>query len=565
MATTPVERSSMRPRTDAFTFILHWGLVAALILSLLTGLRIAADYDGSVAGAISRKLGWLLLEGSVIHWHIWSGWTLTFIAVSYAAFLWRSRQAGRIKVDRSRWRRLRLAVQRGKFWSDVSAWFAANVLVYQLGFVLIGLMALTGWLLYSGFFGVDLYVMGTIHGIVAYSFLLYIAVHILAQLKAGTFWKIFQPRLDHGVAAGLAVILAGLAMIAVFLADRTGFVDLPITRVAEPPALDGDAGDPAWRLTPAVAVRTARGANFPNGEVTVTVKAVHDGERVYFQFRWPDAQRSQKHLPLIKEADGWRVLQSEYEINDEDDFYEDKFAVVLARSPTLASGTVHLGTNLVSGPHLPVTRGLHFTEDGSLVDMWHWKSVRTGGMQPARVDDNYFGPLMESRKPGVRYTGGYTQDPADGGSYVLNWTKLEPDQPLGETLVVPQFLPADAALLERTGDPRLDPTVSDEGIWYFQREEVVSYEPALDDYPIGTVLPGVVIDGSFDGDRGDLLAGAAWRDGYWTLEVGRALDTGSKFDVPLSKDAPTYLWLAAFNHSQTRHSQHLHPVRLVLQ
>jgi cytochrome b subunit of formate dehydrogenase len=243
MATTPVERSSMRPRTDAFTFILHWALVAALILSLLTGLRIAADYDGSVAGAISRKLEWLLLEGSVIQSHIWSGWTLTFIAVSYAAFLWRSRQAGRVKVDRSRWRRLRLAVQRGRFWSDVSAWFAANVLVYQIGFALIALMALTGWLLYSGFLGVDLYVMGTIHGIVAYSFLLYIAIHILAQLKAGTFWKIFQPRLDHSMAAGLAVIISGVAVIAVFLADRTGFVDLPIIRVAEPPP---------WTATPAI-------------------------------------------------------------------------------------------------------------------------------------------------------------------------------------------------------------------------------------------------------------------------------------------------------------------------
>ncbi|MGH6920209.1 MAG: cytochrome b/b6 domain-containing protein, partial [Geminicoccaceae bacterium] len=178
----------MRPRTDAFTFILHWGLVAAVILSLLTGLRIAADYDDSIAGTISRNLEWLLLKGSVIEWHIWSGWTLTFIAVSYAAFLWRARQAARVKVDRSRWRRIRLALRERKFWSDMSAWFAANVLVYQVGFVLIGLMALTGWLLYGGVFGVDLYVTATIHGIVAYAFLLYIAVHVLTQLKAGTFW-----------------------------------------------------------------------------------------------------------------------------------------------------------------------------------------------------------------------------------------------------------------------------------------------------------------------------------------------------------------------------------------
>ena len=565
MANSPVARPAKQTRTDAFTFILHWGLVAAVVLSLLTGLRIAADYDGSAAGAISSKLGWLLPKGAVIEWHIWSSWALTFIAISYAAFVWRARQAHRVKVDRSTWKRIRLAWRHGSFWSDAPAWFAANVLVYQVGFLLIALMALSGWMQYGGLnFGLTPYAIATVHGLLAYAFLLYIAGHVFAQVKAGAFWKIFRPRLDHGLAAGLAVIMAGMAVTGFLLVDRVAFTDLRVVSVGIPPALDGAPDDPAWARTRAVDVRTGRAANYPNGEVTVTLKAVHDGERAYFRFRWPDPERSQKHLPLIKREDGWHVLQSEFDINDEDDFYEDKFAVLLARSPTLASGTVHLGQDLVSGPHLPITRGLHFTEDGSLVDMWHWKSVRTGGMQPAHMDDNYFGPLMEPQA-GVRYTGGYTQDPKTAGGYTLNWTKLLPDRPLGETPVVPRFLPTDAALLERIGSPDLDPAASDQGSWYFRRDEVVDYDPALDVYPIGTILPGVVVDGAFSGDRGDLLAGAAWRDGYWTLEVSRALDTGSKFDLPLTTGEPVYLWVAVFNHTQTRHSQHLHPVRLVLE
>jgi hypothetical protein len=559
-----VAPTKTRPRTDAFTFVLHWAVVAAVALSLLTGLRIAADYDGSVAGALSAKVPWLLLGGPVIEWHVWSGWTLTFIAVSYAAFLWRAHALHRVKVDRSVWLRLRLARQRGRLWSDVPAWFATNVLVYQAGFVLIGLMALTGWLMYAGFtLGLGHFRIGTIHGLIAYGFLLYVAVHVIAQLKAGNFWKIFRPRLDHGLAAGIAVVVSGAVVVFAFLVDRTGYVDLPIARVAEPPVLDGDPNDPAWVASQGATIHTSRGANFPNGEVAVAIRAVHDGQRVYFQFRWPDPERSNKHLPLVKEAAGWRVLQSEFDSNDEDDFYEDKFAVALARTPALASGTVHLGQDLVRGPHLPITRGLHFTEDGSVVDMWHWKSVRTGGMQPARMDDNYFGPLMASTKPGVRYTGGYTHDPAAGGGYDLNWTKLNPDKPLSETLVVPKFLPAHDPMTERIGATDLDPA-GGAGTWSLQRGEVVGYDPALDDYPVGTVLPGVVIDGSFAGDRGDLPAAAEWRDGHWTLEVGRVLDTGSEFDVPLVPDRPVYLWVAVFNHSQTRHSQHLHPVRLML-
>ena len=43
-------------------------------------------------------------------------------------------------------------------------------------------------------------------------------------------------------------------------------------------------------------------------------------------------------------------------------------------------------------------------------------------------------------------------------------------------------------------------------------------------------MPGVLITGNYEGDRGDLLGGARWKDGYWTLEIARKLKTGSKYD-----------------------------------
>ena len=36
--------------------------------------------------------------------------------------------------------------------------------------------------------------------------------------------------------------------------------------------------------------------------------------------------------------------------------------------------------------------------------------------------------------------------------------------------------------------------------------------------PVGTVMPGVLISGNYEGDRADLTGGARWKDGYWTLE-----------------------------------------------
>lgn len=562
-------RLTLRPaaqRSDVFTLVLHWVMVVALIVSLLTGLRVAVDYDGSVAGGFAGWLVWLLLEGRVIDWHIWSGWTLTFIAIAYAVFLWRSGETVRVKLDRSVWRRISQARRSGKLWSSEPAWSAVNVVLYQLAFLLIAIMAVTGWMQYWDVtFGLSLYTVSTVHGVASYGFVLYVVVHILSQLKTGTFWKIFRPRLAHTVAAMLAVLVSAAAVVAAYVFDRGALADLRVAKVDQAPKLDGDPNDPIWGKAHPVAIHTTRGANLPNGAVTVDVKALHDGERAYFQFSWPDPQRSQKHLPLVKVEGGWRVLQSEFEINDEDEFYEDKFSVALAPTPALGSGTAHLGQNLINGPHLPTTRGLHYTENGRLVDMWHWKSVRTGNMTPAMVDDDHFGPPTPSEKPGARYTGGYAQDPNEAGGYTLNWTKLEPDKPLAETLVVPKFLPVSADLLARIGTPDLDPDAGDEGQWYLAKGETVPYEPELDHYPVGTVLPSVVIDGPFAGDRGDVLAGARWQAGRWTLEVSRLLDTGSEFDVPLVAGQNTYLWVAVFNHTQTRHSQHLHPVRVVLE
>lgn len=558
--------STSGPRSDLFTFVVHWAMVGALIVSLLTGLRIAVDYADSITGSISRWMVAILPEGAVITWHLLSSWTLFVLGVAYVVFLWKSRQAARVVADRSVIQSVRTARQRGRLWTDRSAWFAINRLLYQIAFFLLVLMALTGLALYTGqTLGLGVRSVATVHGLAAYGILAYVLFHMLAQFKAGTFWKIFKPRFVHVAVASAAGIVAVIAVGAVYLFDHTQSTDLEIAKVNVTPILDGHPDDAAWQQTAAVTINTARGENLPGGEVPVEVRAVHDGERVYFQFRWPDAQRSYKHLPMIKVQGGWHVMQSKFEVNDEDDYYEDKFSVVLAHVPSLGSGTVHLGQNLISGPHRPTNRGLHYTSDGSYADMWHWKSVRTGLMTPSLVDDNYFGPPAPSTKSGKRYKGGYAADPSDGGGYSLNWTKLQEDKPLSETLVQPKFLPTDPNLLRTMERVSFDPEAGDKGVWFLKASNTQPYRPELDTYPMGTVMPSVVIKGPFQGDRGDLISGSNWRDGYWTLEVARVYDTGSMYDVPIKKDGKdVFLWVAVFNHTQTRHSQQLHPIRLVL-
>ncbi|HXH03098.1 MAG TPA: ethylbenzene dehydrogenase-related protein, partial [Candidatus Competibacteraceae bacterium] len=518
-------------RTDAPTLLLHWGMVITLTFSLLTGLRLAADAEDSVW---ARTLSGLLLQGTVTRWHVWAAYALTLLALGYVVYLWRARLAARVALDGVRRHGLRAADRRQR-------WSALNVLVYWLAFALILVAAGSGALLYFAPGLLPSAILLWLHQAVAWAVLGYVALHVLAQLALGglpQLLKILRPRLAYGSAAAAALVIALAGGGLLYAVDRSVSAgELVIARTATPPTLDGDPEDAAWRAVPAVSVHTSRGANFPGGESEVRIRAVHDGERVYLLFEWTDPTRSQKHLPLVKTEQGWKVLQKEYGIEDEDDYYEDKFGVMLAHSPEIAAaGTAHMGRQPLDGkPPAKGGRGLHYTSDGSIVDAWHWKSVRSGALD--QIDDNYFGPPLEpDADPNKRYPGGYTQDPKSGGGFKMNWEKFS-DGPLK-----PLRLPKDPALLQRMGKIDLDPDSGDDGLFFLAWEDTVPYAPELDTYPLGTVMPSVLTEGPFQGDRGDVSAHASWRDGWWRLEVSRKLDTGSRFDVALRPGEPVYLW-----------------------
>jgi hypothetical protein len=95
--------------------------------------------------------------------------------------------------------------------------------------------------------------------------------------------------------------------------------------------------------------------------------------------------------------------------------------------------------------------------------------------------------------------------------------------------------------------------------------ETVPYSKELDDkIPVGTVLPGVLIMGDYEGDRADLVGGAKWKDGHWTLELSRDLRTASQYDIDFIPGHEVFMWVSAFDHNQTRHTRHMRPVRVIL-
>jgi hypothetical protein len=199
--------------------------------------------------------------------------------------------------------------------------------------------------------------------------------------------------------------------------------------------------------------------------------------------------------------------------------------------------------------------------------MWQWKASRGGSL--GRVDDQFIGPPYDPSKDEqaykARYQGGYWNDPGRA-FYSYNYKFFDKNYK-GPVEVLK--LPKDwKKTQDQLGKISLDPNTSDDenGRWNMFENEVEPYTKEADaKIPVGTVMPGVLISGNYEGDRADLMGGARWKDGYWTLELARKMKTGSKYDKDFVAGKPVYMWVAVFDHVQTRHTRHPRPVRIVTQ
>jgi hypothetical protein len=367
------------------------------------------------------------------------------------------------------------------------------------------------------------------------------------------------------VATAVAITFASV----VVASDWVDTDSLQIRRIAssDAPVLDGDTSDPVWRNAPPFSLMTNNGDNFDGkGETRVEIRAVHDGSWAYFLFTWEDPARSLKQLPLIKEAGGWHLLHNGYETGDEHEFNEDKFSVLFTTLDVTLAGdrTFHASPHPI--PDAPATasgRGLHYTTtDGVYADVWQWKA--TSGGPTGWMDDMHFGPPLAPTPMQVAnhtpYRGGFAPDPGEA-NYANNFVA---DARSAGGSVTPRRLPKDlAATTAAMGTIVLDPNLgeSDGAHWFMTDTESVPYSSEADrGIPVGTVIPGVILAGQFSGDRADIRCAARWAAGHWALEVARRLDTQSQYDIPLKTGV--FMRVAAFDHSQIRHTRHVRPIRL---
>jgi hypothetical protein len=615
-------------KTDYGTIILHWLLVATFGIALVSGLRIATEAPGR---SWINFLDAVLPRESVWMAHMQAAVALVVVALAYAIYVVRSGLGGRIRLDRIRVRGLfggkqvRLGAYNvilyWVFFVTMLALITSGGLLY-FGFYAGHDVAMLHWYgtwVITAFVGVHILAHYRIGGM---SQLLRIfrptqlaappprldAIELLTLLaeqsarlapesamahvnrdppendpaavsqspyratgstRRGGASKPRNPTLQSNpfVVAAAIAIAGGSVILA---ADRLAVDQLQIHRIdsADAPTLDGDTSDRAWRNVTPFSLMTSEGGNFDGkGETRIEIRAVHDGTWAYFLFIWEDPTRSLKHLPLIKEADGWNVLHNGYENGDEHDFNEDKFSVLLTSADTTLAGdrTFHASPHPI--PDAPATmtgRGLHFTTSG-YADVWQWKATSNGST--GWMDDAHFGPPLDPTPMQVRnvvpYRGGFAPDPGTA-NYTDNFIVDADPAGSGSRMIAPRRLPKDLeATIAAMGEFDINPNhgEKDGARWFMTEQESIPYSAEADArIPKGTVIPGVVIAGEYTGDRADVRCAAHWASGHWALEVARRLDTKSQYDVPIKTGV--FMRVAAFDHSEIRHTRHVRPIRL---
>lgn len=295
-------------------------------------------------------------------------------------------------------------------------------------------------------------------------------------------------------------------------------------KVDQAPELDGSADDAAWADAPEVVVPVEDGANV--GETEVTLKSVYSEDMVYFLVTWADPTESWLRSPWEKQTDGtWKKLSDPNDKGGDNNlYYEDKFAFIwnidnsIPKFETQGCFTAcHVG-----GDSGKPYGNMYTDEEGELGDIWHWKSVRNLN----QADDQYLDwTAWSAETPNA----GRKSDASDGGGYVDNQT---------EDKTMPAFMPPDGGA--KDGSPG-----------YILDSEKVPFDDSL--FQAGDRVPGI-IKAAFVGDRGDISAGWTYSDGAWTLELSRALDTGSETDVQFTDLAATYYFgVAPFDNAAVRH------------
>ncbi|MEO7315795.1 MAG: ethylbenzene dehydrogenase-related protein [Ginsengibacter sp.] len=353
-------------------------------------------------------------------------------------------------------------------------------------------------------------------------------------------------------------------------------------KVTTPPVLDGII-DASWASCEKLNATTTvpdPGNDYFKGYVgntnTFTLRSMYDGNKIYFLVEWNDATKSLNRDSWYFDPTSktWKQESNKPTFDAagkkiRDAFYEDKFAMLWNINNSVATfnnsgcyASCH--TSLDPLTHGGAT-GRHFTANSSeFLDMWHWKSVRTG------LPNNQADDQLQNDTEFDLADGGRHGDPKVSGGYSDNKQTLTvAGGAPGQKMDVPKyFVPGSTNYYwvlksdQNAGTAKLITGVDMDGILYYDGgtiNPVTDIQFQRNGATTGIkAIPSVCDVAPFVGDRGDLDARAMYTGNGWILEMSRNLITPSgaagKSDVQFDVTSEYVFGVAFFENAAIAHS-----------
>jgi len=356
--------------------------------------------------------------------------------------------------------------------------------------------------------------------------------------------------------------------------------ELSSLKVSTPPTIDGVA-EAGWDQATKLVTRT----EVPNPENDVftgyvgkgndlTLRSLYDDQYVYLLAEWVDSEKSTKHQTWYfnptdkrwKQESAYPTFTNSLETRKA--FNEDKLAFLFNISKSTIGfdtktcyATCH--TNLLVDPStgLPTTPGVsggtarHYTNaSNERVDMWHWKSVRNGGMNQA--DDQY----QYNARPNGR-----TSDSKVSGGTTNNTQNLTMTGTATSVAVPKYVIPSrdNYDWIEKAeitaGTAKLVTAVDENGVLTLADNSTIDPNTGTDYQRVGAGL-GVkaipyIITEPIVGNYGDITAVGIYSGTGWTVEIKRLLKTTDTVnqDVDLSSLEDQPFGVSIFDRADKAH------------
>ncbi len=316
--------------------------------------------------------------------------------------------------------------------------------------------------------------------------------------------------------------------------------------------------------------------------IPLQVRAAYNGERIFFQYRWP-SQRPGIHNDVYKYEGGKWVKYGESQPGPQAHvFLEDRVAMMVddGHVPEFGhyGGYVAIGSGLdtftqaaespqvkahdylgkvmgqaVVTKYLPQTRQrpedwttvvdeqrlTALRKAGYFLDLWHWRAHRSNAL--GYSDDQNIAELR----------GG---DPGKNG-WSTNWDK-EKNQPKY------MFDPQRTGRFANSWDDLSSGRVGQDDYYYLSDETKVPFDPNHA-WKEGDVLPLRVLR-PYEGSMADIrtVGRGRWRDGYWEVTLSRLMDTGDPLHDKSFEEGHVYNLALAVHRNAT--GQRWHYVSLPL-